>query len=327
MRPGSGELLAEPWWRHDDDASAGWHGLPAGKLRHARRPRRVKHKVGYLLRSTLSFVSRSGPACPSCGGTDSNVIARKWVVTELRRCRQCRLLFRAPVTPPERVESYYQEDYESGMTTRMPCQDELRRLQAEGFRGTEKDFTRYIAILSALGVAPGSHVLDYGCSWGYGTWQLQQAGYVAVGFEVSEPRARYAAEKLGVNVSSRLPASAARPFDAGFSAHVLEHVAGVAAAFEMTMRLLRPVTGIFIAITPNGCMERKRRDPQRWRNAWGLKHPNLLDDAFWRRQMNGRSFLITTDLADLDALSCWARGETSCVGRLDGEELLAACRV
>ena len=81
-----------------------------------------------------------------------------------------------------------------------------------------------------------------------------------------------------------------------------------------------------VAITPNGSIERRRIDPGRWSRAWGLKHPNLLDEEFYRSTWGAEDLLLTTELGDLDTIAAWAAGGGSAMGPLDGGELLAIGR-
>lgn len=246
-------------------------------------------------------------------------------MTELRRCAACELLFRAPGTPAEESTDYYQEAYDSGLTTSLPGNDELAAMVASNFADTSKSFDRYVAILTSLGARRGMRLLDFGCSWGYGTWQLRKAGFDAVGYEVSRPRARYAVEKLSLAVVSALPADWAKSFDIVFSAHVIEHVPNVADTFRETFAQLRPGNGLYVAITPNGSLARRAVDPRRWQNVWGLKHPNMLDERFWTGLVADKPTLLTTDLADLAGMREWREAPRPTVGPLTGDELLFAC--
>jgi predicted O-methyltransferase YrrM len=100
------------------------------------------------------------------------------VVTELRRCEQCQLLFRSPTDPPDLGEAFYQEEYRSGFTTDCPDADTLKTLVRDEFRGSGKDFRRHIELLDALGAKPGeARVLDFGASWGYATWQFANSSF------------------------------------------------------------------------------------------------------------------------------------------------------
>lgn len=233
-------------------------------------------------------------------------------------------MYRTPTTSDQESSAYYQDDYSSGLTTEVPDERALAELVESGFAGSAKDFTRYVALLTAVGVPCGARVLDFGSSWGYGAWQFRRAGFDVTGYEVSEKRAAYALERLGVPVTSNL-SQVTGPFDVVFSAHVLEHVPNLRETISFAMDRLDP-QGYFVAITPNGSIARQKVDPGRWTRAWGLKHPNLLDEEFYRSLWGARDLLLTTDLGDLDAIAAWAAGSGSATGPLDGGELLAIGR-
>ncbi|MDM8548990.1 class I SAM-dependent methyltransferase [Desulfobacterales bacterium HSG2] len=102
--------------------------------------------------------------------------------------------------------------------------DKFKRTQ---FRKTEKDFSVKIATLKEL--MPSGTVLDFGCSWGYATLQLREAGYDAIGFEISKQRAEFGRIHLGVTIIdeySNLNKFPLSSFDIIFSSHVLEHFVG-----------------------------------------------------------------------------------------------------
>ena len=274
----------------------------------------------YLGISLGKTVLGRGRACPSCGwAKDSAVVDRKWAITTLRRCARCRLLFRAPTTTDAENERIYQAQYREGSTTELPDPDTLRRWLESGFRGSPHDHANYLSVLRALGVPAGARVYDFGCSWGYGAFQLTAAGFEVEGYEISETRARFAAEKLGVRLRApdAVPDSA---YDVFFSAHVLEHVPSVEAALALADRVLCP-GGWFVGFTPNGSLERRRRDPAGWHRQWGFVHPQLLDRSWIETLGARRPVLADTSPYDLAAL---AAGRSP--AKFEGGELLVAMR-
>jgi 2-polyprenyl-3-methyl-5-hydroxy-6-metoxy-1,4-benzoquinol methylase len=276
----------------------------------------------YLVVASASWLSGSRTACPSCGTTASDVVARKHLVTELRRCRRCRLLFRSPTLPAEETKEFYQEDYSQGFTTDLPDATALAALTAARFQGTEKDYAPYLQVLEALGVGPGARVFDFGCSWGYGSWQLCEAGYDVQAFEISKPRAAYARERLGVSTHTTPPAPQAS-FDVFFSAHVLEHVPSVAGAVSYGLSMLRP-GGLLVAFTPNASAAYRRARPERWMQAWGLVHPNFLDDAFYQTNWGTCPHLLASRPYRLETMRGWAAAPrcSATIDDLAGDELL-----
>lgn len=284
----------------------------------------MRDRMAYLLSSAGKRLRGDGGECPSCGSIRSMLVSRKYLVTTLRRCGDCRLMFRAPTDTAAESFDYYQEGYDSGFTTELPGDVELAGLLESGFARTPKDFGRWLRILRALGVRDGARVLDFGCSWGYGVWQFRQSGYEASGFELSVPRARFARERLQVPAASdarELPGD----FDVVFSSHVLEHIPQLAETLDLLFARLRP-GGMMVAVTPNGSQAYREKRPDSWQRSWGLKHPLLLDGEFWTSRSGGRPYIVTSELSDDAALRDWARQEGSRVGSLDGPELLAAVR-
>lgn len=242
-------------------------------------PSSLTTKAGYFLSSGLKRLAGTHARCPSCGGLPGETLDRKAGVTRLQRCADCRLLFRSPTSSARENAAFYQSAYAEGFTTELPPQDRLRQWLDTGFTGTEKDYRHYLAVLAALGVPHGARVFDYGCSWGYGSHQLQhRGGYAVDAFEISAPRARFAREQLGVCLADP-DAAEAGGYDVFFSAHVIEHVPSVSRLLGQARRLLRP-GGWFVAFTPNGSDCFRRRAPLDWHLMWGLSHPQLLDETF-----------------------------------------------
>ena len=196
-------------------------------------------KLKYLLTCSPKAMLGQGRRCPSCGSGNSAKVDSKFVVTQLRRCAKCQLLYRSPTTTPEENASFYQSDYSQGFTTEMPDEVRLLELTSTKFSQTEKDFSRYIEVLAAIGAKPGDRVLDFGCSWGYGSWQFKQHGFHVESFEISQPRAAFARDKLGISVTSNM-SEISGPFDVFFSSHVLEHVPSVKAIIDYAFERLRP---------------------------------------------------------------------------------------
>jgi len=260
-------------------------------------------------------------SCPSCRGTASETIDRKLVYT-LERCAGCALLYRFPADTAEETIDFYQRDYEEpGLTTDLPSRPELEQLITHNFQGSGKDFSRVIDMLSLLDVKPGAHILDYGANWGYGTFQLRVAGYLAEGYEISRPRAAFA-EKLGLRLHTTL-AGVSGPFDVVYSSHVVEHTPDPRAILQMQLGLVR-ADGYVIGHTPNGSDEYRRRSFRSFHASWGMVHPCLLTEAFLTRQFPGCSCLVTTD-DDLAVVGAWNRRE-HCRGALGGGELLFILR-
>ena len=266
-------------------------------------------------------------SCPSCGCTDAKKIDRKFLVTTLHRCSCCHLLFRLPTTTEAENRMFYQSDYKRGFTTDMPSLPELNQLLDRQFIGSEKDYSRYIEVLNALGCRPGNNLFDFGCSWGYGSWQMMQAGFKVKAFEISKPRATYARQNLHVETFTEIQELKNKKemesyFDVFFSCHVLEHVPNIEEVFHFAFYLLKP-GGLFVAFTPNGSESFRRIDPKMWHIFWGRIHPNLLDDVYYRTHFSNTPYLLASSPYDLEKIrSIDLQHNTRKCMNLDGSELL-----
>ena len=147
-------------------------------------------KIVYFQRCLLAQFAKARFKCPSCGSTASNVVDRKFIITQLHRCGDCKLMFRTPTDDPANNLSFYENEYSQGFTSNLPSDEALAEMKKSNFAHTEKCYSYYISILIQLGLKPGSRVFDYGCSWGYGSYQLAQAGLEVASFEVAPSRKR-----------------------------------------------------------------------------------------------------------------------------------------
>jgi 2-polyprenyl-3-methyl-5-hydroxy-6-metoxy-1,4-benzoquinol methylase len=188
-------------------------------------------------------------------------------------------MFRWPKDTIAFNRRFYQRQYSEGITTDMPYEVSLENSIASRFSDKEKDLGEKIALLKML--LPRGRVLDFGCSWGYGTMQLAAAGYDAVGFEISQPRAGFGRTGMGLTIISneaeldKLEGS----FDAVFASHVLEHLPAPSPVFDRIARLLKP-RGLLLAFVPNCSGDEALRLGARWGPMCCEKHPLALDAEF-----------------------------------------------
>jgi len=228
-------------------------------------------------------------------------------------------MFRVPKNTEQHGKDFYQRRYRQGFTTDCPTDVELEHHVANSFRGTEKDYTLYIEIIKAAGLRHGEIIFDFGCSWGYGSWQFAQAGFRVYSYEISVPRARYAKEKLGCTILSKteeIPEKA----DCFFSAHVIEHLPNPKILWETALQVLKP-DGLIVLFMPNGEPSRAISDRD-YHKLWGQVHPLFLSaDALAsiakRNGFVGYSYSSPYDLLKI------SHAEPD---QLSGEELLFLAR-
>ncbi len=281
--------------------------------------------VSYFLKSAAKYFTPF--KCPSCGNKELNkVVDKKFIVTRLVECQHCNLLFRHPTDDITFNQSFYQDEYkqEDGITTTVSKEvdDVLKSVDIAIGRTAE----RLLKIMDSIyGVEKRSKkVLDYGCSWGYQSHQIQQAGIDVQGFEISRPRASYGIEKLGIDIKTN-ESQLRDQNDIFYSSHVLEHVPAVKYSIELGTKLLRE-NGLLILITPNGSGEFKSMYPENFKKGWGLVHPNYLNANFYKNQFKNVPYYIGTsgDLEQFNysAIFDWYKNKIQIVDNLKGGELL-----
>ncbi len=117
-------------------------------------------------------------------------------------------------------------------------------------------------------------MLDFGCSWGYGTYQLQQRGFDAVGFEISRPRAEsMVAQSWECMLSTparNLKSCPPRALILSSQITSWEHLPDIAKAFVTLARLLNR-NGFVFHILPNFMGEKARSGY--WLKWIGEDHP------------------------------------------------------
>ncbi len=281
--------------------------------------------TSFLLRVIRQRLLRQDTNCPYCGHSDTSVIEKKRIVLQLRRCAGCGLMYRWPKDTPRFNRRFYQRQYRQGMTTDMPDAKHVEKLKTSIFQGTEKHLSDKIAVLKAL--MPRGRVLDYGCSWGYGTFQLVAAGYDAMGFEISEPRAEFGRSRLGVTVisSQRALDEMAGSFDAVFASHVLEHLPAPSAELDRLANLLKP-NGLLLAFVPNCGGKEARRLGVNWGPMCCEKHPLALDAIFLHRALPGHGFQVFTFSNPYDPEIIKSAMNHCAPRNLHGDELMICAR-
>ncbi len=260
------------------------------------------------------------------------MVDRKYLVTKLMRCANCRLLFRVPITTEAENERFYNLEYEQGFTTDMPSDSDLAAMLETNFAGSDRDYGIYVNVLKSLPLPDGARIFDFGCSWGYGSHQLAQAGYDVTAYEVSNSRRNFARTKLSISVVDAFDAclvddAFVGQFDCFFSSHVLEHVPSSGAVFQAARKLLKP-DGVFVAFTPNGSAAFRAADFASWHLLWGEVHPNFVDEEFYRHNFGNSPAILSSSGYDFDAIARASFDEPGIrtIGGLAGYELFFAAR-
>jgi 2-polyprenyl-3-methyl-5-hydroxy-6-metoxy-1,4-benzoquinol methylase len=158
------------------------------------------------------------------------------------------------------------------------------------FSGSPVEFRERIEILKALSLEAGDTLLDFGASWGYGSWQFKQAGFEVYSLEISQPRAAYAREKLHCRLINDLEEIPGR-IKGFFSAHVIEHLPDPNLLWQAASRVLDP-NGIMVTFCPNGEPLREQIcGSKMYHQLWNKKHPLLLNGRCLREMARSYGFV------------------------------------
>ena len=295
----------------------------------------IINRINYLISSLIKLIFRQGLKCHYCKSSDYKVISKKYMVTFLVRCENCKFLYRIPTTTYKENKKFYQKNYSGGgqsmkfdkkkFTTNLPSESELKNLIKTNFANSEKDYTKYTDILKIIKNSRNLKLFDYGCSWGYGSYQIQKSGFEVSSFEISDIRAEFAQKELGINIIKDIENVKSNDYDIFFSSHVLEHLPNINQTIEFGFRILKK-DGLFIAFTPNGSKEHKKIN-KNWDKLWGLNHPNFLDEIFYKKIFENKTIFITSDIQKSSKeFENFLKNKISYSGNLNDFELMCVVR-
>lgn len=252
-------------------------------------------------------IHRQPKDCPYCGGNETRPLGTKHIFLQLRECSHCGLMFRYPKDDAETIGRFYEERYqEVGIATELPSPEILKELQEGSFKRSERDFTQKIEMIREY--YTDGKAIDFGCSWGYGAYQLESHGYKAEGYEIAKTRADFGRKSLGINIYEdidTLLAEREHQYNFIFCNHVLEHVQGLFQVLQGFNKLLIEEGLLFIFVPDcTGC-EDKEIFLRKKSYAFGEKHPIAFSDEFFQKNLPSHGFAIEriTHGAETDMLN------------------------
>jgi 2-polyprenyl-3-methyl-5-hydroxy-6-metoxy-1,4-benzoquinol methylase len=222
-------------------------------------------RLSFALRMATQRWSSDNALCPYCDSRFADILQRKWLLIEARRCLHCGLIFRWPTDATEDNRKFYETDYEGQQATDVPDAAAAATMAANDFTGTpwhRGDRVRFIE--RALGKPDGRTLLDFGCSWGYATQQYKAAGWRASGYEIDRRRAEFGRVALGLDIKNSLAEYSAWKFDVILADHSFEHVPRLGDILETWVSLAAP-DAVLVVFVPNGSC----RDARRLGVGWG----------------------------------------------------------
>lgn len=186
-------------------------------------------------------MNEPAPLCRLCGHAESRLyLSRVYALAgqtyDLRRCRECGLVFVHPFPALETLrtlysESYFHSDFACGV--RAGSYLETERSRVEEYREILQEIQRR---------RPQGNLLEVGCAAGSFLNYARRAGFAVTGVDISEWAAHTGREQFGLDIrvgrlqEVRLDACA---FDVVFLGDVLEHEPEPQAFLEEVVRVLK----------------------------------------------------------------------------------------
>lgn len=185
-------------------------------------------------------------ACAICGATDTRTVHVKQGYA-IGRCRQCGLVYANPRAPEAQILARYSRDY--FWTEYLPSLG-----VTDGHFDLAQFDVRHGAVLHWLAArGTGRRLLEIGCGAGFFLKAAERAGWQVTGVELSEEGARFATERLGLEVlrvrAEEMPL-APGSVDAAGMFDVIEHLFDPRSVLEAIARALAP-GGTLVISTPN----------------------------------------------------------------------------
>ncbi len=189
--------------------------------------------------------------CPYCSSFLYYLMQRKKILIQVRKCKDCGLIYRWPVDRLEDACSFYDSKaYHGQQATDIPRLDILPQLVQQKFRGSEWDKTHRLDFVRRL-IGCRGRLLDFGCSWGYGTYQYAELGFDVIGLDISHTRVEFG--RLNLKLDLHFDWSEFDKniyFDVIIADHSLEHLYNIRETIEKFRMHSKPGSKLII-FTPN----------------------------------------------------------------------------
>jgi 2-polyprenyl-3-methyl-5-hydroxy-6-metoxy-1,4-benzoquinol methylase len=239
-------------------------------------------------------------------------------------CADCHLMYRWPKQTDQFNKVFYQLSYIrlASENMHLPTPAEAAELRRTNFAGHVTSLGVKLDIVKAL-VSRG-RLCVYGANWGYEVAQFSHAGYDATGYELSEPRAEFAAKHLGISVGSDLATiRSGAPYDVVYCSHTLEHLPNPHSVFQFFETILAP-GGFLVVFVPNCGGANALKNGVQWGPFSSSLHPLSYTGAFFAHSLpkyGFRTVALFSDSYDLDQIRKHISQDD-----LAGDELLVVAR-
>jgi SAM-dependent methyltransferase len=203
------------------------------------------------------------------------------------RCVRCGLVYADPRAPHPKILARYSPEYfwseylpSLGITADAPL--DLARFDL-----------RYGALLTMLGERThGRRLIEAGCGAGFFLKAAERAGWRVTGIELSNEAARFATERLALDIRQQPveeASIAAGSFDAAAMFDVIEHLFDPRAVLEALARALAP-DGTLVISTPNFDSASRYLLGPDWAVLSPLEHTYYFTESSLRRLLEATGF-------------------------------------
>ncbi len=200
--------------------------------------------------------------CALCQAHQAELVVRETDGRTIVRCLNCGMRHVHPFPSDEALAAIYQTEAYFGMNSPDPSVGYSAYAVGQIVSTTDRERLRLLARWHP----PPGRLLDVGCAFGSFLLAAHEAGWQPLGLEISEPAARTAREKFGLEVFNGTLQNFALPeesVDAVTLWEVIEHVREPIEELRRAARLLRP-GGVMALSTPNAASLRARQEGPDW---------------------------------------------------------------
>lgn len=216
-------------------------------------------RIGFALKMIWARFDLTRSACPYCSSCFYTFMQRKKLLIQARKCLYCGLIYRWPVDIPEDTFSFYKKIYKKvEAPVAPPANTVLQQLIQQKFKGSAWDKTHRLYFIRRL-IEYRGKLLDFGCSWGYGTYQYADLGFKVVGLEIDKERANFGRVHLGLDLYSDWKEFEDQTyFEVILADHTLEHLNNLRETFDEFKKHSKTGTKLIIFVPNGGCVAARR---------------------------------------------------------------------
>lgn len=249
----------------------------------------------HVLWSIFTFQSK---ACPYCDSKATRRIGSNAYLSHVRECPNCFLMYRWPKQTEYFNKAFYQFSYVrlASKNMHLPTPEDAAELRRKNFAGHITSLGVKQDIVKAL--LPSGRLCVYGANWGYEVAQFSNAGFEATGYELSQPRAEFAAKHLDTRVVSDLATiRSGAPYNIVYCSHTLEHLPNPENTFRLFESIIAP-DGYLVIFVPNCGSVNARKAGVHWGPFSSSLHPLSYTGAFFTRALPKYGFQTVTTFSD-----------------------------